>query len=475
MSANRRGFLAGVAASALPWRVLGAPVRARFADTDPHIPSWDDVPAILGGIAPPIIPARRLRLTEHGAKGDGVFDCSDAFARAIADLDDTGGGWLIVPAGAWSTGPIHLKSNINLHVEEGATIRFKTDPHAFPIVFTRWEGVELMNYSPLVYAIDCHDIAITGKGTLDGGATDEIWWPWKGKAAHGWRAGMAKQDAARNRLFAMGETGVPVASRVFGDGSYLRPNFIQPYRCKNVLIEGVTLKRSPMWQVHPVLCESVIVRGLTIDAAGPNTDGCDPESCRGVLIEDCFFNTGDDCIAIKSGRNGDGRRIGVASEDIVIRNCTMRNGHGAATIGSEISGGVHRVFVEKCRMDSPNLVHALRIKNNAMRGGKLEWLYFRDIAVGQVARAVLSIDETYEEGANGPFQPVVSNVFVERVVSGKSAMAVDVQGLANAPVDGVTLKDCDFANVAGASIARNVRGLEFHGVTVNGKPAAAPA
>jgi polygalacturonase len=465
---DRRAFLAGAAApGALPWRALGACAGAAPS-------AWDQVPAILSRITPPIIPARRVRLTDYGAQGDGVFDCSDAFARAIADLNDTGGGRLTVPAGDWLTGPIHLKSRIELHVEKGATIRFKTDPRAFPIVFTRWEGVELMNYSPLVYAMDCHDIAITGEGTLDGGASDTVWWPWKGKAAHGWREGIPEQTAARNRLFDMGDKGVPVAERVFGEGSYLRPNFIQPYRCRNVLIEGVTLKRSPMWQVHPVLCESVIVRGLTIDAAGPNTDGCDPESCRSVLIEDCHFNTGDDCIAIKAGRNGDGRRVGVASQDIVIRGCTMRNGHGAVTVGSEITGGVHRVFAEKCRMDSPELVHALRIKNNAMRGGNLTDLFFRDITIGQVAHAVLSIDENYEEGANGPFKPVVSNVVVERVTSGKSAMAVDIQGLANAPVDGVTLKDCAFANVAGASIVKNARGVMFDHVTVNGAAASAP-
>jgi polygalacturonase len=335
--------------------------------------------------------------------------------------------------------------------------------------------VELMNYSPLVYAIDSENIAITGEGTLDGGATDEIWWPWKGKGEHGWREGMPKQEDARNRLFDMGARGVPVAERVFGEGSYLRPNFIQPYRCKNVLIEGVTLKRSPMWQVHPVLCTNVIVRGLIIDAAGPNTDGCDPESCRDVLIENCFFNTGDDCIAIKSGRNNDGRRVNVASENIVIRNCHMKNGHGAVTIGSEISGGVRNVFAERCAMDSPDLVHALRIKNNAMRGGVLEHLHFRDIAVGQVARSVLNIDDNYEEGPNGPFTPVVRDVAVERVVSGRSAVAIDAQGYPDAPIDDVRLKDCDFANVAGDSIVKNVRGLVLDHVTINGKPARAPA
>jgi polygalacturonase len=334
--------------------------------------------------------------------------------------------------------------------------------------------VELMNYSPLVYAVDCENIAITGEGTLDGGATDAIWWPWKGKGEHGWQPGMPKQEEARNRLFDMGARGVPVKDRVFGEGSYLRPNFIQPYRCRNVLIEGVTLKRSPMWQVHPVLCTNVIVRGLTIDAAGPNTDGCDPESCRDVLIEDCHFNTGDDCIAIKSGRNNDGRRVNVASENIVIRNCRMKNGHGAVTIGSEISGGVRNVFAERCTMDSPNLVHALRIKNNAMRGGVLERLYFRDIAIGQVARSVLNIDDNYEEGPNGPFTPVVRDIAVDRVVSGRSAVAIDAQGYPNAPIDDMRLKDCDFANVAGDSIVKNVRGLVFDNVRINGKPARAP-
>jgi polygalacturonase len=230
-----------------------------------------------------------------------------------------------------------------------------------------------------------------------------------------------------------------------------------------------------MWQVHPVLCEAVIVRGLTIDAAGPNTDGCDPESCRDVLIEDCFFNTGDDCIAIKSGRNGDGRRLATPSENIVIRNCRMKNGHGGITVGSEISGGVRNVFAEKCTLDSPGLIHAIRIKNNAMRGGRLDHLHFRDLKVGQVAHAVLSIDDNYEEGANGPFTPVIRGVTVERVVSGRSAVAIDAQGLANAPVEDVRLKDCDFSNVAGASIVKNVRGLVFDNVRINGRPAASPA
>src|SRR6266481_2159036 len=206
----------------------------------------------------------------------------------------------------------------------------------------------------------------------------------------------------------------PVNQRIFGEGSYLRPQFIQPYRCQNVLIEGVTLRHSPMWQIHPVLCTNVTIRGVHVqreanatDQTGPNTDGCDPESCTDVLIENCYFATGDDCIAIKAGRNDDGRRVAVPSQNIVIQDCRMKDGHGGVTIGSEISGGVRNVFAENCRMNSPRLDIAVRIKNNAMRGGHLENIFIRDIEVGQVAMAGISVDFYYEEGEAGKFIPIV--------------------------------------------------------------------
>jgi len=255
-----------------------------------------------------------------------------------------------------------------------------------------------MNYSPFIYALDQNDIAITGQGTLDGQAGRAHWWPWKGSADFGWTAGSPNYNVARQRLLAMAENGTHVSQRTFGDGDHLRPNFIQPYRCKRVLIEGVTIVNSPMWEIHPVLCTNVTIRGVTIDSHGPNNDGIDPESCRDVLIERCIFDTGDDCIAIKSGRNADGRHINVPSENIVIRNCEMRDGHGGVTIGSEISGGCWNVFAHDCRMDSPQLDRALRLKNNAMRGGLLHSIYMRDVTVGQVSDSILSIDFSYEEG-----------------------------------------------------------------------------
>src|ERR1019366_7220833 len=195
---------------------------------------------------------------------------------------------------------------------------------------------------------------------------DTSWLAWKGR-----KGGTNNQNIARKRLDTMNNEGVPVSQRVFGEGDFLRPNFIQFNRCQNVLIEGVHIRRSPMWEIHPLLCTNVTVRGVDIFSHGANNDGCDPESCCDVLIEKCVFDTGDDCIAIKSGRNADGRRVGVPSQNIIICDCTMRDGHGGTTIGSEISGGCRNVFVENCEMDSPELTCALRLKSNAMRGGVL--------------------------------------------------------------------------------------------------------
>jgi polygalacturonase len=314
-------------------------------------------------------------------------------------------------------------------------------------VLTRHEGVELMGYSPFIYALEQHDIALTGEGALDGQADAEHWWNWAAASRRAW-------SSDRKRLTDMGEAGVPVAQRVFGAGTTIRPMFIQPYRCRNVLIEGLTIIASPMWEVHPVECENVIVRRLNIHSHGPNNDGCDPESCRDVLIEGCVFDTGDDCIAIKSGRNADGRRLKKPTENVIIRDCQMMDGHGGVTLGSEITGGVRNVFVERCKMDSPRLDIAIRFKNNAMRGGTLENIHVRDIAVGQVAKAVITIDYNYQEGANGPYIPVFRNLVIERLVSGNSPRALDLQGFANAPIRDVTLRDCEFNDVSGQDIVR---------------------
>ena len=432
---------------------------------------WERVPGILQRIVAPTFPARDFVITSYGARGDGLTDCTAAFRAAIGACNAAGGGRVVVPAGRFATGAIHLRSNVNLHVQAGATILFSRDPTAYlPAVFTRWEGMELMGYSALIYAFEQTNVAITGSGTLDGNADDANWWPWKGQRDHGWKAGDPNQLGPRERLVQMVEAGAPVASRMFADGSYLRPQFIQPYRCTNVLIEDVRIVNSPMWEIHPVLCTNVTVRRVKISSHGPNNDGCDPESCRDVLIEECEFDTGDDCIAIKSGRNADGRRLKAPTENVIVRNCVMKDGHGGVTIGSEISGDVRWVFAERCTMDSPNLDRALRIKTNAMRGGIVEHVYMRDVTVGDVADAVVHVDFNYEEGAKGAFLPIVRDINVTRVSSRKSRYAVYLRGFVNAPIVDLRLSDMQFHNVARGSVVENVRGFALDRVSVNGKP-----
>lgn len=465
---NRREFLQLLLAGVGAGLVLPNVSHGQTA-TEASVDAWAQVPQILARIKPPKFPKKDFDITKFGAKSGAETDCTEAFRKAIEAANKAGGGRVVVPPGEFSTGAIHLKSNVNLHVSKDATIKFSQDTKKYPLVFSRWEGMELMNYSPFIYAFEQTNIAITGEGTLDGQSDNTHWWHWNGKKDYGWREGMPNQRADRNRLYEMVEKGVPVSERIFGEGTLLRPQFIQPYRCKNVLIEGVKIVRSPMWEIHPVLCENVTINKVWISSHGPNNDGCDPESCRDVLIKDCYFDTGDDCIAIKSGRNNDGRRLKTPTENVVIQGCTMKDGHGGVTVGSEISGGVRNVFAENCQMDSPNLDHALRVKNNALRGGLLENFYFRDITVGQVAHAVITIDFNYEEGRKGAFTPVMRNFVVENLKSGKSKHAMDVQGFENAPIYGLQIKNSTFDNVASGAVVANLKDTKLENVRINSK------
>ncbi|MGE5797667.1 MAG: glycoside hydrolase family 28 protein [Ignavibacteria bacterium] len=429
---------------------------------------WKQLHSIIKNINPPSFPEKEFNITSYGAAGDGKTDCTNAFKSAIEDCAKNGGGKVIVTKGIFLTGAVYLKSNVNLHLLEGAVIKFSADPEKYlPAVFTRWEGVECMNYSPLIYAYEQENIAVTGKGILDGQGSSENWWSWKGKSDSGWKKGMPRQNEDRDTLFKMAENNVPPEKRIFGGGHYLRPNFIQPYKCKNVLIEGVTFKDSPMWFIHPVLSQNVSILNITVEGLGPNNDGCNPESSKDVLIKNCRFNTGDDCIAIKSGRNNDGRRLNVPSENIIIQNCMMKEGHGGVVIGSEISGGVKNVFAEECEMDSPNLERALRKKTNSIRGGTIENIFMRNIKVGEVSEAVIKVDFFYEEGDKGEFTPVVKGIFVENLTSGKSEYAIWMKAYERSPVSDIELKNCTFKNAEKENVLVNVRNLKVDSVFVN--------
>lgn len=429
-----------------------------------NVVGWEMVPTILARIKAPKFPAKDFKITDYGARAGGDNDSTDAIRNAIQACNAAGGGRVVVPPGVFHTGAIHLKSNVNLHLMEGATLKFSTDPAKYlPLVYTRFEGTECMNYSPLIYAFEQQNIAVTGKGVLDGSASNDNWWKWA-------RRGPNREDpparAAIVKLREMAERGVPVKDRVFGEGHYLRNSFIQPYRSKNILIEGVRIINSPMWEIHPVLSTNVTVRGVTVMTHGPNNDGCNPESSRDVLIEDCVFDTGDDCIAIKSGRDADGRRVGVPSENIIIRNCTMKDGHGGVVIGSEISGDCRNVFVENCRMDSPNLDRALRFKSNARRGGVIENIFMRDVKVGRVSEAVLTVDFLYDTGAKGDYRPTLRNVSLERVQSTSSPRVMWVVGFPGVTIEDLRFNDCTFRGVDAAEVVSHAGRISFTNVTI---------
>jgi len=440
--------------------------------TDP----WDQLDAILSQITPPQFQDQVFNITDFGAVSDLSINSLPAITAAIAKCTEEGGGKVLVPPGEYRLdGPIHLKSNVNFHVSKGATIRFSTDAsHYLPVVKTRWEGVECFNYSPLIYAYEQENIAITGSGTLDGQASSENWWKWATKDIYGWKEGNPSQadSMSRPRLFDWNTREVPVAERILGEGAFLRPNFIQPYNCKNILIDSVTIKNSPMWVMHPVLSENITIQNVRVISHGPNSDGCDPESCRNVLIKNCYFDTGDDCIALKSGRNQDGRRIGRPIENVVVQNCVMKDGHGGVVIGSEVSGGARNIYAENCKMDSPNLDRAIRVKTNKIRGGKIENLFFRNIEVGEVKEAVVRINMRYPiySDPNQEYIPEVGNIFVQNVSSKKSKFGIMIDGYDEKhPVRGLHLIDCQFNGVAEGNDIEFAKDFSFTNYFLNGK------
>jgi polygalacturonase len=414
---------------------------------------WDDMETLAKSIKQTSFADKNYNILKFGAgTSKNSIQNSKAINTAIIACNKKGGGKVIVPKGIFTTGPITLLSNVNLYLEEGAELHFSTNYAEYlPTVITRWEGLDCCNYHPLIYAYKANNIAITGKGIIDGKASDEFWWPWNGNPIYGYKSGDPSQKTTgRPELMQMSEANLPIEQRQMGEGKHLRAQLINLVQCNIVKVEGVTLKNSPFWVIHPLLCNEVTVRNVTIESLGPNSDGCDPESCKDVLIEGCSFNDGDDCIAIKSGRNNDGRRWNIPSENIIVRNCQMKDGHGGVVVGSEISGGYRNLYVDNCVMDSPELERIIRIKSNTCRGGIIENVYVRNIKVGQCKEAVLKIDLQYEpkEICKRGFIPIVRNVNLENVTCQKSDYGVSIDGLEDANcVNNINLKNCDFQQV----------------------------
>ncbi|MEQ5807796.1 glycoside hydrolase family 28 protein [Alteromonas sp. NFXS44] len=430
--------------------------RANAASSADPWQRANEIKARVGGVKPL---ENSFNIESFGAKSGGDFDNSLVFKKVIQACHDAGGGRVIVPPGDYLTGAIELLSNVTLQLLKGAILRFSTQATDYPIVLTRYEGVELYNFSPLIYAKEAKNIAVKGEGILDGQASNDNWWSWCGSPKFGWEEGMPQQHQDRMALFKLAEENVPVSNRIFGRGHYLRPSFIEFYRCENVEISGIELKDAPFWNIHPVLSENILIKNVTVRGKGPNNDGCNPESCKDVVIENCFFDTGDDCIAIKSGRNADGRRINVPSQNILVEKCTMRDGHGGLVVGSEISGGVNHVYIQDCEMSSPELWYALRFKSNAMRGGDIHSIFARRIKVGQVKYSVVMCNFQYEEAENGSYPPTLHKLNFTNLEVLKAHRIIEARGLPNALIGTVSITRSKFYGVTEENITEHVSNL----------------
>lgn len=378
---------------------------------------WDLLPEILSRIVPPTFPDRDFNVTDYGAKGDGITDCHPAFQKAIAACTKAGGGRVVVPKGTWLTnGPIHLDHNVNFHVSKDAKILFGTTFDDYlPHVRVRWEGTECYSYSPLVYAYQKTNIALTGKGSLNGQA-ENSWALWPSK--------LKPRTTTNEELRALNHKDVPVEDiRI-----YAKPTFFEPFECTNVLIEDVTILDYPFWCVHPTYCTNVTIRRLVIDSHNSNNDGLDPDSCTDVLIEDCWLDQSDDCLAIKAGRDNSAWRKGRACENIVIRN--MPSNFGGIAIGSEIAGGVRNVFFYDSKYERGNVLYC---KSNLDRGGFIKNIYIKNLEIGKAR--ILRLRNNYHGYRGGNFPTEIRNINIEDVrIGAGDDETISLQGVESAPV-----------------------------------------
>ena len=395
--------------------------------------------------AVPQIPDKQFSIADFGAKADGKTKDTDAIAKALDAAEQAGGGTVRFAAGTYLTGAVKLRSRVGLHLEKGATLLFSTDPTDYPVVLTRWEGTECMNFSGLIYGRDVSDIAITGEGTIDGQGS--AWWPWSKRAG-----------PTLVKLREMGETGDDPTQRKFGKPEdSLRPCLFEPINCQRILLDGVQFVNSPFWTLHPIYCTDITARNMTLIGTGPNTDGFDPDSCSNILVENCTFDTGDDCVTLKSGRDKDGRRVGKPTENVHVRNCTFKRGHGTVVIGSEMSGGVRNVLAETLTADGTDA--GVRIKTRRGRGGVVENVVYRNMTIKNIGKQAITIDMFYDVGGNPNVDqtspeglPVIRNVLVEHLKCDSAATAIVVRGLDDSQMSGITLRDITIAAKEGVTI-----------------------
>ncbi|WP_223165670.1 glycoside hydrolase family 28 protein [Lentzea indica] len=461
MSLSRRDFarVSGLTAAGLllPAGVAAADPALSGFGKDP----WREVPRILARVCPPRFRRKAYDVTAYGAKGDGLTKNTEAFHRAITACHRAGGGRVVVPAGTFLTGGIRLLSNVELHVSEGATIKFSTDPNDYlPLVLTRWEGTLCYNYQPFIYAFEQKNIAITGKGTIDGDATNGPW--------PEWRAGSTAL------LRQWGEEGKPVEERIMGPGKNMRPNMIQFFRCRNLLVEDVLIKNPAMWSLHFVFSRNITVRRIEIYSTNSQGDGVDLDSSSYAHVHDSKFNTNDDCVVVKCGRDADGRRVGIPSTHIVVERCKFSGRWGGITIGSEMSGGVQKVFCRDCEINAPDypgrypIKHALYIKTNQDRGGVIDGVHLRNVFGQNVEREILFVSMFYQNGGTKGFFPQINNLTIDRMRINGGKIAATFRGFPQSHIRNVLISNSAFTGITEPNLIENTDNLVFRNTTING-------
>ena len=407
---------------------------------------------ILRSIQLPRIPDREIIL--QAASGEEI---REKIMQAVADCAQHGGGRIVLPPGSFRcNGPIHLQSHIELHFSEGSFLKFSPEPALYlPQVFTRWEGVELFNYSPMIYGIGLTDVAITGKGVIAGGS--EIRQTWKGL-----------QKPAQERSRCLEENHVPVKERIFGPDDLLRPALLQLIRSERILLEDLTLTDNAFWMVHPVYCRDLTIRRLKFDCMLENNDGIDLDSCENTLIEDSVFRNGDDAVVIKSGRDQDGIRVGKPTRRAVIRNCTFDEVLHGIAVGSELSGGAEDVYVYDITMNNV-FCEAISFKSTKGRGGIIRNIDLENIRIDRAGRHFICIDNDYSKIAHGDALTLFKDITIRNVSCRWAKQAFCLQGKPELPLENIRIKNVtvDQADVL-YELDEYAEDVRFSKVTVNG-------
>lgn len=416
-----------------------------------------EIEKIVSGIQLPVIPAYKIKVTDFGAKGDSVTNCKAAFDKAMKACLKKQGGMIIVPKGVYTVnGPIHFVSNVRLHLEAGAKIRFGSNPKDYPLVLTSWEGTMLYNYSPLIYGNNVQNVAITGNGIIDGEAHG-TWVKWKP---------LEEKDKLLSRE--MNHKNVPVKECIFGEGHYLRPQLIQFVNSKNILIEDVKIEDSPFWCVHLLKSKSITLRGLQYDAQNYNNDGIDPEYSSDILIENIKFNNGDDNVAIKAGRDNEGRaNANSPSENIVVRNCEFKGLH-AVVIGSEMSAGVRNVYVDNCKAWG-YLKRGIYVKTNSDRGGYVKDLSFSNITLGKVEDCIYMTANYHGEGS-GLFPSKISDIVISNLsCESASNAAIIIEGFPDKKVENIVLDSVTISSAKNGMSLTNTQNVSINEIVIGEK------